>query len=90
MMPRPEITDIHTHCACLAGISELECVCVLTATWVSLLGEEKWPGPLFLAGQQGCDAALTWVELNGQMSRRCGNYSGWFLGPHEASLPLEG
>ena len=65
MMPRPEITDIHTHCACLAGISGLECVCVLTATWVSLLGEEKWPGPLFLAGQQGCDAALTWVELHG-------------------------
>ena len=62
---RPEITNIHTHCACLAGISGLECACVLTAMWVSLLGEEKWPGPLFLAGQQGCDADLTWVELNG-------------------------
>ena len=54
----PEITNINTQCTCLAGISGLECVCVLTAVWVRLLGEKKWPGPLFLAGQQGCSPAL--------------------------------
>ena len=64
----PEITNINTQCTCLAGISGLECVCVLTAVWVRLLGEKKWPGPLFLAGQQGCSPALWccchvgWIE----------------------------
>lgn len=70
----PEITNINTQCTCLAGISGLECVCALTATWVRLLGEKKWPGPLFLAGHQGCSPALwccchvgwiEWTKING-------------------------
>ena len=65
-MPRGEKSQTVTPTVHVLLVYQSWNVCVrATATWVSLLGKEEWPGPLLLAGQQGCEAALTWAELNG-------------------------